>query len=65
MKTTDKPIRKAGVIREEQLFSDFSRTVYNIWFDDNEVIDTMSIEELTALYGMIGNFINKEEGGQE
>lgn len=63
MKTADKPIRKAGVIREEQLFSDFSRTVYNIWFDDNEVIDTMSIEELTALYGMIGNFINEEKGG--
>lgn len=46
MKKTDTPIRQVGVIRENQLFSNYRKTIFNIWFDGEQVIDTMSYDEL-------------------
>lgn len=72
MKTTNTPIRQVGVIRE--LFSNYRKTVFNIWFDGNQVIDTMSYDELVTLRDILNdaaseyvdNIIAAEkEGGQK
>lgn len=55
MKTTNTPIRQVGVIRENQLFSNYRKTVFNIWFDGNQVIDTMSYDELVALRDILND----------
>lgn len=74
MKTPSSSIRQVGVIRENQLFSDYRKTVFNIWFDGNQVIDTMSYDELVALRDILNdaaseyvdNIIAAErEGGKE
>lgn len=74
MKTPSSSIRQVGVIRENQLFSDYRKTVFNIWFDGNQVIDTMSYDELVALRDILNdaaseyvdNIIAAEkEGGQK
>jgi len=74
MKTPSTSIRQVGVIRENQLFSDYRKTVFNIWFDGNQVIDTMSYDELVALRDILNdaaseyvdNIIAAEkEGGQK
>ena len=74
MKTPSTSIRQVGVIRENQLFSDYRKTIFNIWFDDNQVIDTMSYDELVALRDILNdaaseyvdNIIAAEkEGGQK
>lgn len=59
MKTTDKPIRQVGVIRENQLFSNYQKTVFNVWFDGNQVIDTMTLDELFALRDIINDAVNE------
>lgn len=72
MKTTNTPIRQVGVIRE--LFSNYRKTVFNIWFDGNQVINTMSYDELVTLRDILNdaaseyvdNIIAAEkEGGQK
>ena len=74
MKTPSTSIRQVGVIRENQLFSDYRKTIFNIWFDGNQVIDTMSYDELVALRDILNyaaseyvdNIIAAEkEGGQK
>ena len=74
MKTPSSSIRQVGVIRENQLFSDYRKTVFNIWFDGNQVRDTMSYDELVALRDILNdaaseyvdNIIAAEkEGGQK
>lgn len=74
MKTPSTSIRQVGVIRENQLFSDYRKTIFNIWFDGNHVIDTMSYDELVALRDILNdaaseyvdNIIAAEkEGGQK
>lgn len=55
MKTTNAPIRQVGVIRENQLFSNYRKTVFNIWFDGEQVIDTMSYDELVALRDILND----------
>lgn len=74
MKTTNAPIRQVGVIRENQLFSNYRKTIFNIWFDGEQVIDTMSHDELVALRDIINDAINeyvdnivaaKQEGSQK
>ena len=74
MKTTNVPIRQVGVIRENQLFSNYRKTIFNIWFDGEQVIDTMSHDELVALRDIINDAINeyvdnivaaKQEGSQK
>ena len=55
MKTPSTSIRQVGVIRENQLFSDYRKTVFNIWFDGNQVIDTMSYDELVALRDILND----------
>lgn len=55
MKTTNAPIRQVGVIRENQLFSNYRKTVFNIWFDGKQVIDTMSYDELVALRDILND----------
>ena len=71
MKTPSTSIRQVGVIRENQLFSDYRKTVFNIWFGGNQVIDTMSYDELVALRDILNdaaseyvdNIIAAEKGG--
>lgn len=75
MKTPSASIRQVGVIRENQLFSNYRKTVFNIWFDGEQVIDTMSYDELVALHDIIGDAVNeyvdritmndKQKGGQQ
>lgn len=65
MKTTNTPVRQIGVIKEEKYFSDYQKSVYNIWFDGNEVMETLSIEELTALRDIMSEVIVRQEGGQK
>ncbi len=74
MNTPNTSIRQVGVIRENQLFSDYRKTVFNIWFDGNQVIDTMSYDELVTLRDILNdaaseyvdNIIAAEkEGGQK
>lgn len=74
MKTPSTSIRQVGVIRENQLFSDYRKTVFNIWFDGNQVIDTMSYDELVALRDILNDAASeyvdniiaaKQEGGQQ
>ena len=74
MKTPSTSIRQVGVIRENQLFSNYRKTVFNIWFDGEQVIDTMSYDELVALRDILNdaaseyvdNIIAAErEGGTE
>ncbi|MBD9168503.1 MAG: hypothetical protein EGQ00_16055 [Parabacteroides johnsonii] len=74
MKTPSTSIRQVGVIRENQLFSDYRKTVFNIWFDGDQVIDTMSYDELVTLRDILNdaaseyvdNIIAAEkEGGQK
>lgn len=74
MKTPSTSIRQVGVIRENQLFSNYRKTVFNIWFDGEQVIDTMSYDELVALRDILNdaaseyvdNIIAAErEGGKE
>lgn len=55
MKTTNIPIRQVGVIRENQLFSNYRKTVFNIWFNGDQVIDTMSYDELVALRDILND----------
>lgn len=55
MKTPSTSIRQVGVIRENQLFSNYRKTVFNIWFDGNQVIDTMSYDELVALRDILND----------
>lgn len=55
MNTPNTSIRQVGVIRENQLFSDYRKTVFNIWFDGNQVIDTMSYDELVALRDILND----------
>lgn len=55
MKTPSTSIRQVGVIRENQLFSDYRKTVFNIWFDGEQVIDTMSYDELVALRDILND----------
>lgn len=55
MKTSSTSIRQVGVIRENQLFSDYRKTVFNIWFDGEQVIDTMSYDELVALRDILND----------
>lgn len=55
MKTPSTSIRQVGVIRENQLFSDYRKTVFNIWFDGNQVIDTMSYDEMLALRDILND----------
>lgn len=74
MKTPSTSIRQVGVIRENQLFSDYRKTVFNIWFNGDQVIDTMSYDELVTLRDILNdaaseyvdNIIAAEkEGGQK
>nr|DAX55148.1 MAG TPA: hypothetical protein [Caudoviricetes sp.] len=74
MKTTNTPIRQVGVIRENQLFSNYRKTVFNVWFDGDQVIDTMTLDELVALRDILNDAANeyedniitaKQEGGQQ
>lgn len=74
MKTPSSSIRQVGVIRENQLFSDYRKTVFNIWFDGEQVIDTMSYDELVALRDILNDAASeyvdnivaaKKEGGQK
>lgn len=74
MNTPNTSIRQVGVIRENQLFSNYRKTVFNIWFDGNQVIDTMSYDELVTLRDILNdaaseyvdNIIAAEkEGGQK
>ena len=74
MKTPSTSIRQVGVIRENQLFSDYRKTVFNIWFDGNQVIDTMSYDELVALRDILNDAASEyvdniiaagKEGGQK
>jgi len=74
MKTPSTSIRQVGVIRENQLFSNYRKTVFNIWFDGNQVIDTMSYDELVALRDILNDAASsyvdniiaaKKEGGQK
>lgn len=55
MKTPNASIRQVGVIRENQLFSNYRKTVFNIWFDGEQVIDTMSYDELVALRDILND----------
>lgn len=55
MKTPSTSIRQVGVIRENQLFSNYRKTVFNIWFDGEQVIDTMSYDELVALRDILND----------
>ncbi len=55
MKTPSTSIRQVGVIRENQLFNDYRKTVFNIWFDGNQVIDTMSYDEMLALRDILND----------
>ncbi|MFR9001918.1 MAG: hypothetical protein ACLVI2_01865 [Parabacteroides merdae] len=71
MKTPSTSIRQIGVIRENQLFSDYRKTVFNIWFNGDQVIDTMSYDELVALRDILNdaaseyvdNIIAAKKGG--
>ena len=74
MKTPSTSIRQVGVIRENRLFSNYRKTVFNIWFDGNQVIDTMSYDELVALRDILNDAASsyvdniiaaKKEGGQK
>lgn len=73
MKTPSTSIRQVGVIRENQLFSDYRKTVFNIWFNGDQVIDTMSYDELVALRDILNdaaseyvdNIIAAEKGGKK
>lgn len=74
MKTTNVPIRQVGVIRENQLFSNYRKTIFNIWFDGEQVIDTMSYDELVALRDILNDAASeyvdnivaaKQEGDQK
>ena len=73
MKTPSTSIRQVGVIRENQLFSDYRKTIFNIWFDGEQVMDTMSYDELIALRDIINdaaneyvdNIIAAEKGGKK
>ena len=55
MKTPSTSIRQVGVIRENQLCNDYRKTVFNIWFDGNQVIDTMSYDEMLALRDILND----------
>lgn len=55
MKTPSASIRQVGIIRENQLFSNYRKTVFNIWFDGEQVIDTMSYDELVALRDILND----------
>lgn len=55
MKTPSTSIRQVGVIRENQLFSNYRKTVFNIWFDGEQVMDTMSYDELVALRDILND----------
>ncbi len=59
MKTTNTSIRQVGVIRENQLFSDYRKTVFNVWFDGKQVIGTMSYDELVALRDILNDAANE------
>lgn len=59
------PIRSVGVIKEVMTFSDYQKTVYNVWFDGNQVIDTLSLDDLIRLRDIMSEVISNQEGGQK
>ena len=73
MRKSNMSIRSVGVIRENQLFSDYRQIIFNVWFDGDQVIDSMSYAELIALRDIINdaaseyvdNIVAAEKGGKK
>lgn len=73
MRKSNMSIRSVGVILENQLFSDYRQTIFNVWFDGDQVIDSMSYDELIALRDIINdaaseyvdNIVVAEKGGKK
>lgn len=55
--------RGVCVIKEEQFLGDSKRTIYRMWFDGDQVIDSISVEELAILHETISYVLSEEKGG--
>lgn len=65
MKAEDKTIREISVNKIDCRGNEERLLYYAVWYDGNQVIDTMNMNELKVLRDIIDSYISEEKGGQQ